>query len=137
MIRKEGKMGQELTRAQADERAERGAERLDRADPNWAIGISVTDVVMEYMDRCVLGKVYGHYRIGVLRLGLPDLGDLENDGLSLEHPLVTHGFDLSVVETYDENGFDTSQYRVLTDAWRHQIHLRQVRGVVPITAAVA
>lgn len=128
-------MGQELTRAQADERAGRGAAFLDVKLPNWAIGISATDVVMEYTDRCVLGKVYGHYNVGIITLKLPARGDLENDGLSLEHPLVTHGFDLSVAETYDENGFDASQYRVLTNAWRRQIRLRQVRGVVPTTAA--
>lgn len=116
-------------------RAEAGAERMDQHDPNWALNVDPSSLVMMYYTECVLGRYFGDYFRGLRELGLTT--EPEHDKYTSEHDVVKLGFDLAHAETRGENGEEGTDegheaYRQLTDAWRVLVAERRHRPVVPV-----
>lgn len=128
-------MGEAITRAEAEERAECGAALLDADDVNWVFkpGVNTDTLIMSYAANCVLTQVYGNYATGLQVLGMTL--ETEDDIYTTEHDVVKNGFDLAHAEAHDDEcNIDVSgreSYRVLTNAWRNLIVERQNRGLVP------
>lgn len=61
-----------LSAAHIADRVSRGAELLDREQPEWAGRISLDDLHMRDCDECVLGQIFGDFTEGVDVLGIAD-----------------------------------------------------------------
>lgn len=51
-------------------RIERGMDLLDRACPGWEHGINLDALSMMDGNECVVGQLFGHYKVGKETLGI-------------------------------------------------------------------
>lgn len=105
------------------EAAARGAELLDKYQPDWFQKIDLEDLDLGGCYYCILGQLFDHYSIGVETLRkwnvLPRYNNLIGS---------TNGEDIkSEIEIVDSLGFDVNRsdcedgYYHLTQAWLQEI----------------
>lgn len=103
---------------EAMQRAERGAELLDRVSPGWHEKIDPDILYMMCTKYCVLGQLYGDFSDGLVALGILD----EHEHASVSHPKIAdvyaHGWDV-------ELSLPESLYDDLDAAWTDQINKRR------------
>lgn len=100
----------------ARERVGRGADRLDRAVPEWADEIDVERLDLAHASNCPLGQLYGHYGMGLVDL------DLTNAWAS-----ACHGFTASLLGQLSTPLY-CLEVRLLRAAWVEAIGERAGRG---------
>lgn len=125
------------TVAELEARVAQGAKLLDGYDPNWALNVSVLSLSLAYCDKCVLGQLFRSYSLGLRTLGIhthADELDTSVVRLTADNPIVTHGFDLSYDEVYNDGTVAWTSYRQLTDAWRRVVGARQRALPVPVAS---
>lgn len=83
-------------------RVRKGTELLDRYYPDWYWNVDPDSIAIMSCTKCVLGQLYGHYQVGLIRL-------------NLMHGM-NHGF----------GGFMAKRYK---RAWREEILHRRVVAV--------
>ena len=95
-----------------DRRASRGARRLDEVESGWPWSIDPTKLKMWTLDQCVLGQLYGNYRLGLMKVDC----DLDED--------VSHGF----APTFWGSIFLLYALR-LARAWKREIRSRLAAAI--------
>jgi hypothetical protein len=102
----------------------RGAQLLDRDEPNWVDGVDLTRLRMYHVTRCVLGQTYGDYVTGCDVLGLSRWSNDDATNHGFFRP--RHGrpvrftFELWVRR-------EGREYRALDRIWRTVIWERRAR----------
>ena len=112
-----------LTADAARSRAARGAALLDDRDPGWAARIDTGGLALGDGAACVLGQLWGEYRLGLGRARVLDLSSAPTRFVSP----VDLGF--QAVGDLGEAAEDLD-YAFLTRAWRAEVTERQARGAV-------
>lgn len=113
-----------LTADAARSRAARGAALLDDRDPGWAGRIDTDGLALGDGAACVLGQLWGEYRLGLGRSRVLDLSSAPTRFVSP----VDLGF--QAVGDLGEAAEDLD-YAFLTRAWRAEVTERQARSAVP------
>lgn len=106
-----------LTAEAARVRAARGAALLDDRDPGWAAQIDADSLALGDGAACVLGQLWGEYRLGLGRARVLDLSSAPTRFVSP----VDLGF--QAVGDLGEAAEDLD-YALLTRAWRAEVALR-------------
>lgn len=97
--------------------AQRGAKLLDRVRPDWYMQVQPGNLDLADTEQCVLGQLYGNYRIGVWHF-TPRFLDT-----------VLYGFNLNRNLTWYWPGKREGDFSKLTEAWREEIAMRRVRAL--------
>mgnify|MGYP001564744249 FL=1 len=90
---------------------ERGAEVLDRVYPGWWRKIDLDRLDMKDCSDCLLGQLYGDYRSGLVKIGLPERPIWES---------IEWGFDADVITLVEDPNFS-----ILRNAWVREISSRK------------
>lgn len=85
------------------ERAKRGAEYLDKANPGWFLVVSIDRLNIKRPSSCAIGQVYGDYNAWY-----------KTKSLKFVH---SHGFYC----TYPED----RNWKKLTSAWVNEVNIRK------------
>ena len=121
-----------ITLGAARERAARGADFLDDANPGWAAHVDPDRLELSDGRSCVLGQLHGGYRLGLGRARILNLSSAPIASLSP----VDLGF--QAVGDLGEAAEDLD-YAFLTRAWRECLRARQLdaaRSRLPLTPAI-
>jgi hypothetical protein len=108
----------EVTRAWAERRVERGARFLDETNPTWYRHVDPDTLELADGKSCVLGQLHGEFRMGLQRGHLINMSSAPRASLSP----VSYGF--KCVSGVPEAVQDRD-YRYLNDAWREAIQARR------------
>jgi len=100
----------------ADLKARRGAQYLDEAKPDWWRKINKDLLDMANFYSCLLGQLYGDYSIGREKLGI---GHLRIHRL---------GFYTSLFNYFWLLLCGKSPFKILTEAWRKEIAIREAQA---------
>lgn len=106
----------------ARDRVQRGAEYLDRMDPDWYRRVDSTTLELADGRHCVLGQLHGEFRLGLGRSRLINLSSAPRTSLSP----VSYGF--TCVEGVSEE-WQAYDYELLNRAWRDAVRRRQEEPV--------
>jgi hypothetical protein len=90
-----------------------GAAILDKKKPTWFKKIDLETLDIGKPKFCVLGQLYGGYRLGISRLKIKD-------------PAVL-GFDLELEDNVD-NEDDAEMFRQLTSLWIYAIRAKRLES---------
>jgi len=101
-------------------RVARGAAYLDEVDPVWYRGVDPETLELSSGSSCVLGQLYGGFRLGLRRAHLFHLSSAPRANLSP----VSYGF--FHVQGVSEDLQDRD-YGYLTDAWSREVRKRQAQ----------
>lgn len=108
----------QITPGRARERVQRGAEYLDRVDPEWYRRVDSETLELDDGRRCVLGQLHGEFRLGLGRSRLISLSSAPRASLSP----VSYGF--KCVDNVPED-WQAYDYELLNQAWRQAVRSRQ------------
>jgi hypothetical protein len=100
-----------------EDRVANGAALLDRARPNWAREIAQDELAMATCDQCILGQLYGDYRVG-FRMVLEPLPS------RYLFAATDFGFTLPGEEQPDWGRETLLRFAALAEAWRSEIRRR-------------
>lgn len=108
----------DITPENARQRVRRGAEYLDRMDPDWYRRVNSDTLELGDGTHCVLGQLHGEFRLGLGRSRLITVSSAPRPSLSP----VAYGFKCveGVPDEWQE--FD---YELLNQAWKEAVRLRQ------------
>lgn len=113
----------QITEEKVHERVQRGADYLDEMDPGWHRHVDAETLELGDGKQCVLGQLHGEFRLGLGRSHLITLSSAPRSSLSP----VAYGFKC-VEDVSDE--WQAYDYKLLTEAWRAAIRVRQQEDVV-------
>ena len=116
-----------LTPDLARARAARGAALLDDRDPGWAARVDPATLSLGDGAACVLGQLWGEYRLGLGRARVLDLSSAPGRFVSP----IDLGF--QAVGDLGEAAEDLD-YALLTRAWRREVAGRQSPASGQVTA---
>jgi hypothetical protein len=100
-----------------EDRVANGATLLDRVRPNWAREIAQDELAMATCDQCILGQLYGDYRVGFRKV----LEPLSSRELFAASDL---GFTLPGEEQLNGGRKTLRCFATLAEAWRSEIRRR-------------
>ena len=103
-----------ITPERAQARAARGAAYLDRIDPAWPHRLDARTLELADGSCCVLGQIYGEFRMGLTRARILDLSSAP---LSSSSPYEL-GFQCT---RHAPAAVQARDYDYLNEAWRQEI----------------
>jgi hypothetical protein len=117
---------EQRVRADMRARARQGAERLDAVDPGWADRIDPVRLAMDDAKNCVVGQLVRHHEPDPISgQRLPWSAWFEQ--FECRRYPAELGFELSKADRDTDISYG-ALYRLLRDAWLHEIERRHTTG---------